>query len=156
MDFDAGKGFVHFTHTCSVTNEYFPAWPVRLNGRVDGPIPLGLVQVPILTTQHTNDLDLKVVDGTLEASIFAIHGDRRTWAGIFPTDYARPQFGGLIKISEPQPRTFDVSYEGTCFPSLEFHGFRDGQPKEFMRLEEDAPSGTVWSQNCRRSSTFSR
>jgi len=134
FDFASGKGSILVRHTCAVTGDCYPAWPITLtNGRGD-------IFAGDASAETHSDFWYSCCDeGRMKFSWSVIHGDSQFWQSYVPG--MRPAFRGDFWLGLDDQGGATAKYEGHCFPSVEAY---QGDGKPLFRMVAAAPSSATW------------
>jgi RHS repeat-associated protein len=131
LDFTKDEGYIRVTETHPVDGPCGSAWPIKLNSSIDHD-----------PRQKANYFSLQVSQGGDELKVHwsVVHGDRRSVAGVLPTDAIRPSFDGTLSFKWRSEDELEVHYGGDCFPSVEAQLVPSDAPRyTVMQLRSKGP-----------------
>jgi len=143
LDFEKGEGLISVRHTCSVDPGAgcWAAWPIAFNG---SPAPRLRGDGSWQIAAPRNEFNLWIEGPYVKFSWRVVHGDRRSVAGMIPTEWARPAFEGTLSMRFNGKKN-EFGYSGSCFPSIQVFNRASGRNQFVLGRLNDAASSTNWA-----------
>ena len=134
LDFAQGTSSIHVRHTDPVDGPCGSAWPIRFNSPSNAEWSVNLPQQNNYFTYEAEP------GGEFRVRWSVVHGDRRNFAGVLPTETIRPSFDGMLSVKWLSDANLQVKYDGDCFPSVEAYLITPGgQRIAVMQMPSQGP-----------------